>query len=110
MTLKEEKVSLLKEVDDYIPKLVDGLEEIVICIQSGKDSIYLKSMIYAIEGVDWVLNALLLAGEIQSNDLEVKSINATLKSILESMEIGDYILISDIIEYELLPIIRNLKK
>ena len=100
---------ILMEYKGYITNLPSGLKKIIDNIENEKIEIINKQLSLFVEGMQWMLSAskYLESQEINTNqNLEV--LNEHLETLLEGMKKQDYILLSDIIEYELIPYFENL--
>lgn len=103
------KEEILIEYQNYINNLPTGLEKMLNNIDESKKDVVRSQIILFVEGMQWMLSAskYLESQEIHTNqNLEV--LNEHLETLLEGMEKQDYILMSDIIEYELIPYFENL--
>ncbi|WP_456273260.1 hypothetical protein [Bacillus sp. AK031] len=98
----------IKSIKEYIPKMVNGCKQTVEDLQEGNEANALQLVPHIIEGLDWIVQA--LAG-IQKNGLllniDFNELNSHLGEMLSSLEINDYVLLADIIDYELVPILND---
>lgn len=101
---------LFEEYQYYIEKLPKGLLTIMQQIEAEEEKEIGKSLAFFSEGLKWLESAkqyLFTHGIIVNFSLE--EINEHLFNLVESMEKRDYIMMSDILEYELIPYFENLK-
>lgn len=99
----------LKKTYEYFEKLIDGINEVVNCIQEGNEIIGMKKIISVFDGIEYISNAVVLTKDIQKEIIELDDLNAQLNEILDAFENEDYILIGDLLNYELLPVIEEMK-
>lgn len=91
----------------YMPKLVEGIRREINYINKGEYSeaiILLKSII---EGIDWSIQAIILTAPLHGYDLDMERINKSLKNLALAMENGDFQLLSDILEYEIIDVLMG---
>jgi len=68
-------------------------------------------MIDLIEGIEWLTQAIDGTRDIHGEyAMDVSQINSALHEISEAYENMDYVLLSDLLEYELLPVINVWRK
>lgn len=102
-----EKYELLKTVDEYAAKLKIGILECSKLFQSGQTSEGSESVITIIEGLQWIIDAIALTVDIQKEPIDSVEINSKLYEIIDAFKNEDYILIGDLFEYEILPILTE---
>ena len=102
-----EKYELLKTVDEYISKLKIGILECSKLFQSGQTSEGSESVITIIEGLQWIIDAIALTSDIQKEPIDSAGINSKLNEIIDAFKNEDYILIGDLFEYEILPMLTD---
>lgn len=101
MELKDDKIKILYSAKEYIPKLQDGLHSISRDIYSGKEHNALKLIPYAFEGFEWLLNTMTLTFDIHGTAIDMEKFNKFLNEMVNAFESEEYLLVADIIEYEL---------
>ena len=101
----------LSTAEEYLPKLISGIDEIIDKFSKGSDWEGYKMLSESLEGFQW-LNSLLM--NLKSVDIDEKKLEKfitdwqkNLQKLQNAMENQDLILISDLLEYELLPILKN---
>lgn len=96
-----ETVSTLKE---YLPRLIAASKKLPESLQSGNQLKAINELPEYFEGLQWVLSALV---GLQKNGyfIEVSSsdLNSYLLEVEESIKSQDYVLMADLLEYEILP-------
>ncbi|MTI59271.1 MAG: hypothetical protein FH762_04635 [Firmicutes bacterium] len=116
--VKELTLETIKEAEEFIPKLIDRIEKFIARINDGTETARFIMIQQLLDTLDW-LNTLLenigsAVGERGTNDLNQKSFFAkwkdTIASLAEGIERKDLVLISDILEYELIPVLEDYRE
>ena len=63
-----------------------------------------------IDGIDYISKVVVLTKDVQKDEISLDDLNEQLEAIIEAFENEDYILVGDLINYELLPIIENIQE
>jgi hypothetical protein len=103
-------IETLEEMKNYIPKVLEAINGMVRNFQTDNEQDGIKVFGPFTEGIQWILEALSLTKDLQQEsgmDIDITDINNTLKEMLEGWENGDYILISDLLEYEIYPLLKK---
>lgn len=103
-----EEKELLKTVDNYLYNLRNGIKNVSDLIQEGKEQEALNIIAQIADGLQWVEEAINATKYYHDNKLSLKEMNEFLKEISEALENEDYILVSDLFEYEIMPIMKKL--
>lgn len=93
----------------YLPRLKDGLHEIVKLFHEGKDQEAVSLFVTAVDGLEW-FNSFLKGMQLANLETDSKKITnypQIMKDLLSAWERQDFLLVSDIIEYELIPLIEE---
>lgn len=106
--LKREIVGTAAE---YILKASEGVEQIIEFFQSGREDIATRMMIDLVEGIEWLTQAIDGTKDIHGDHpMDISQANSVLREISETYENMDYVLLSDLLEYELLPMVNIWRK
>ncbi len=100
----------LESATDYIKKLIVGIKKYIEYMTSGRISESGDLLISIIEGLDWEVKALSLIKEKLNIDLDISEVNAVLIDLSNAIQNNDYVLITDLFEYEILPILEKWKE
>lgn len=106
--MNTEKIETLKTVNEYLYNLEAGINDIVNQIQQGNEIEGIKNIIPVLDGIDYVCKAIILTKDIHKDEISLDDLNSQLKEIIEAFENEDYILLGDLLNYELLPIINEI--
>ncbi|WP_422446918.1 hypothetical protein [Thermoanaerobacterium sp. DL9XJH110] len=102
--------------EDYLKKLVEALKKIVDLIYEDKEGEAISLYINAIEGMDWfshIIVGLNTWGIDEAGSFsgmfgeEVNEYKNILTNLLQAWENRDMVLIRDITEYELIPVLEK---
>lgn len=97
----------LKTAADYIVKINLGIDTIVDKFNGGLEEVAVDLSVQLIEGLRWLIDSFRLTKELQDRcgvEIDYKNANDIFFDITEAFENSDYVLISDLLEYELKPI------
>lgn len=107
----------LQEVNLYIDKLKLGIESILDYLSNNNEKAAMELIIQAINGLEWIYNILdsveklaaVKYNEEYFGDIFVKYENI-LSEILDSLENKDFIMLSDLLEFEIGDIMDEIKR
>ncbi|UNL84781.1 hypothetical protein [Priestia koreensis] len=104
-TLIKDNVDFLK---DYLPKITYFIDLLVDFLAKNQESEAFEILPQIIEGLSWSIksmSSLERVGEIEN--IEIEKLNGFLNEIRGAMETNDYVLVSDLFEYEITPIVQQ---
>ncbi|MGK0469235.1 hypothetical protein [Clostridium sp.] len=104
-----EQFETLQSVKEYMVNLINGIGKAVEYFQAGEDRKGYELISPITEGIQWMSEALMLTKDIHHQDIELQAMNEKLKEIVEALENEDFILIGDLFEYELKPILVDIQ-
>ncbi|NFH79863.1 hypothetical protein FDA09_08615 [Clostridium botulinum] len=105
----EKKIEFLKVTSEYIIQLEKNIEEIVKILQGTEYKEGIKALNSIIEGINLVAIAVENTKELHKKEISLNKLNEKLNEIVQALENEDNILMADLFQYELLPIIENIK-
>lgn len=105
MSLNREE--LLQTVKEYSDKMINAIKTASEFFQSYDDARGSELMIQIVDGLQWFIEAVVSIEELK-NEIDIININDKFKEIVDAFENGDYVLIGDLLQYELLPIIEDI--
>lgn len=103
--MNNEQFEVLKTASDYIVKLEEGIKRAVEFFQNGEKEKGSEMVVYIVEGLQWITDAGRLTEEVQKDKIDCNQMLDKLNEIIEGFENEDYVLIGDLFEYEILPIL-----
>lgn len=104
-----EEKEVLGTVNEYLYKLKDGIKSVSELIQEGKEQESFELIAQVADGLQWIDEAFNATKEYHKNELNLEEINDFIEEISEALENEDYILVSDLFIYEILPIMEELQ-
>lgn len=90
----------------YLPKLIRAIDELTESFSNNLEKNAIKILPEIIEGLAWAVNSMASLERVGTvKDIDINSLNSFLNEIQQAMENDDYILVSDLFEYEIKPIL-----
>jgi hypothetical protein len=105
-------LDIYQEFYNYNNKLIPALEQVIEHLQQQAEDQALSLFIDCLEGIQWSLDVMVLSRPYHKNisfDLDTQKVNDILVSLTESLENQDYVLMADILEYELIPLLKQFR-
>ena len=102
--MNEDLKELFLTVYEYNNKLIPAFETRAMKLRQGERFKTAEYEVF-IEGLVWVINALASAGS--EFNIDINEAQKQLDSLITVLENGDYVLTSDILDYELVPLIAG---
>ncbi|NMA84922.1 MAG: hypothetical protein GX962_13795 [Epulopiscium sp.] len=103
--MNEQVRELLITAKDYLQRLQAGVSNIVDFLRQGEEGKALEQIPLIIEGLKWLCEA--LDGTKNYHSIDIVQLNSALEEINVALENTDYILLGDVLEYELLPVLEE---
>jgi hypothetical protein len=103
-------LDIYQEFYNYNNKLIPALEQVVEHLQQQAEDQALSLFIHCLEGIQWSLDVMILSRPYQKDmsfDLDTQKVQDILAGLNESLENQDYVLMADILEYELIPLLKQ---
>lgn len=107
MSELDTKKEILSTLKNYLTGFIPGVEDIINLFRIGKEAEALSFMKDAIDGLQWIYDAVVLTQDIQVKKIEVSSIGPFFVEMVDALESMDYILLGDLLEYEIIPILKQ---
>jgi len=105
--MNNEVKEVLETAYEYMNKLNGGVLTAAKYFQNGNYRDALDLTIQITEGIEWTIKVINLNKNLYTEEERIQELNEKLKETLEAFENGDYVLIGDLFEYEISPIIEN---
>lgn len=105
----EKQLEALNAANDYIEKLKTGIEDLVNKINSGEENNGVQLIPNIADGLQWLVNIIELTKDLHKGSISIENIKEQLGEIIEALENEDYVLLGDLFNYELLPILVNIQ-
>lgn len=101
----DNREEILITAKNYMEILIPGIDSLSERFINGEKDV-MKDLIDVVEGIQYISKVLRLI-EIKENIIE--SLNSYLNEIINAIENEDYILIGDLMKYELIPVLLEIK-
>lgn len=106
--IKEQKMELKESLSEYLPNFINGTNQVVVMLQQGKSVVAYENIVTMIDGLEWILAAIPHLADFSDLNFDEDKVNQVLRELSEGLNHMDTVLISDLLEYELLPIVNEL--
>lgn len=106
----ENKIEVLKTASEYIEKLKEAILTVSKHLQGSQYQNGLNMIPSIADGLNWLTAVIENTGDVLKSEISINEINDKLNEIVEALESQDNILVGDLFEYELLPILENAEK
>lgn len=107
--MNNKELEVLNTAKEYIEKLISGINEVVGYIQSGKEKQAIEMIPLIAEGIGYIIDVIEVLNIEIDKDKTIGNLNGQLGEIVDGIENNDYILIADILNYEIVPIMDKIK-
>ena len=108
MNYREEKLSLLKTMIEGIENVNLYIDAIANKFYEGDEKSACEGLTFVAEELQWIFKGLGIISDIVNTDEINTSISEQLVAVVEGMENEDYILVGDIFNYEIKPLLEEL--
>ena len=105
-----EQHEALQSAQEYLFKLKKGVTDIYEFINNNEEKRAFNLISYVAEGIGWVIDVISLTKDAQNKEINIDDINEHIDAVVEGMENEDYMLVGDIFNYEILPILERVHK
>lgn len=101
-------VETINSIKDYMPKLIVGCNNTIENLQRGNEAVALQALPGIVEGLEWVLEAISGLKAIgQLKEVQLVELTKHFQDLVSSLELNDYVLLADILDYEVSPVLNN---
>jgi hypothetical protein len=106
----EKQYETIEIAKPYVDKMKNGIQEAIKLFEEGKNNEAVEICSFIEEGSSWLSEVARLTKDIQSKNLEETELDSKIDELAEAYENEDYTLMSDLLQYEILPIIIEWEK
>jgi hypothetical protein len=102
----------IETANSYLGKMFEAITEITVDIQKGREDRGISICVELIDGLKWLIDALSLTRKYQESKgkiIDTGMANVVFIQIIDAFENRDYVFLSDLLEYELSPILLDWK-
>jgi vacuolar-type H+-ATPase subunit D/Vma8 len=97
----------LNEIYLYLKKLINGINITTEFYRSGQEGKANDLMINIIDGLSWVLEGITATSSVHKEKIDICEMNDYLNEMVNALENSDYVLLCDLLEYEILPSLKE---
>lgn len=99
----------LEQAEEYIPKLINGINVIANELRTGMENEAASMLNDAIDGLEWINDAVNLTIDFWVNKavIEADALKDPLAMMAEAMQNRDHILLADVLDYEIKPVLED---
>lgn len=102
------EIEALITANEYLDKLKDGINKISIYMQEEKEKEALITITDIIDGIAWIADVIRLTKSSLNSKVDLLELNKFLVEIVEALQNEDFILVGDLFDYEILPILEEI--
>ena len=103
----DKQFETLAMASEYLDKLIPGIEGVIPDIRDFRLDKCGNTLADIFDGLQWICEALTLTKEAQKEEIDSTEIDGFVEEMLEGFQDEDYILMADLFEYEILPILKK---
>ncbi|SHH20654.1 hypothetical protein SAMN02744040_01216 [Tepidibacter thalassicus DSM 15285] len=107
--MNNQKLEILKTIDEYLEKLIYDIKDTIEFFQNGNEGKGNEMVVEVIQALNDIIEGINITSDIQKEKIEISKINEYLMEMVYALENRDYVLIADLLEYEIIPVLENWK-
>lgn len=100
-----EELEALGSAREYMTKLYQGIKDNVALYRVGRETEANAMFIEIVDGFTWVVDVLTLTRKAQGEVISMGETKQICAEMIEALENSDTVLIADMLEYEVLPLL-----
>ena len=97
----------LVEASGYLDRLIEGIKGYLDLLHDDIFSEASKKLVDIIEGLEWEFNAIALMQDKLNQKFELQGCLEQFKQLNEAIEKNDRVLLGDLFEYEIIPMLEK---
>ena len=105
--MDKEKKETIQSAIEYLDRLIPGMERHIHDFRQGDIAVALRQLPDIIEGIDWLLHTVVLCQSELPVKIDITDISQHVEEMLSAIENADYVLLADLFEYEVIPVLRD---
>lgn len=109
-TITEQQIEVLKTADEYIVKLISGINMCINDMEKNEKEEPMKLIPSIIEGIDWLNEVARLTKDMQKKNMDEEVMRKKLEELREYASREDYNKILSLLKYEILDILTFWKE
>lgn len=103
-----EQIEVLRTANEYLNNLENGICQLVEAFQQEDNNKGCSLIPLIADGIKWVVDIVNLTRDSQSTFIDISMLDEKLDEVVEAIENEDYILVGDLFNYEILPIVKDI--
>jgi len=103
----EEQIEVLRTAYEYLNKLTQGTLQAAEYFHSGQEYKGFQSVSLIADGTLWLVGAIELTRQVQKEEVRTEGIMTITNEINEAMQKNDTVLIADLLEFEIFPVLQQ---
>ncbi|SHE57126.1 hypothetical protein [Clostridium fallax] len=107
--LKQMKIDTVITLDEYLNALIEDASNVAELFREDEISQGLFFISNISEAIEVVCQAVIEIQSILTEEFDLDNLNNFMNEMIQALENEDYILLGDLLEYEIIPILENLK-
>lgn len=107
--LKQMKIDTVITLDEYLNALIEDASNVAELFREDEISQGLFFISNISEAIEMVCQAVIEIQSILTEEFDLDNLNNFMNEMIQALENEDYILLGDLLEYEIIPILENLK-
>lgn len=107
--MNKQEIEVLNMAKEYIERLIVGINEAVDYMQCGNEKKGIEMIPLIGEGIGYIINVISVLHLELSSKYTIQNLNVQLEEVIQGLENEDYVLVSDIFNYEIMPIIQDIQ-
>lgn len=107
--MMNEQMEALISANEYLDNLIGGIKKVVNYIEQGEEGKGIELIPTIADGIEWLLSAINLTQEVHKGSVGIGNLNGKLEEVVDALENEDYVLVGDLFNYEILPILEDIK-
>lgn len=108
--IRVQQLETLEMAVEYIGNLEKGILECSECFQGSKEDKGYELVTQIIDGLNWLIEAIRLTNPLHTKKIVIEKIEESFCEMIEGLENRDIVLITDILQYEILELIKGWKE
>ncbi|WP_099190210.1 hypothetical protein [Tepidibacter mesophilus] len=105
--MDNQKLEILKTIGEYLGKLIQDIGDTIELFQNGNEGKGNERVVEIIQALKDITEGIDITSDIQNGKIDISEINEQLMEMVCALENRDYVLIADLLEYEINPILEK---
>lgn len=107
--MKKEKLEAIVTASEYIKNLIKAIKDMSEMMYSGNEAEGMNVISQVVDGLDYINKVVYLTDNVFGRIENIDGLNEYLDEIVNAIEGEDYILVGDLFNYEVKPILEEVE-